>query len=99
MSNKKYMIGITDKVENLKAVIKSCKLVVSSLTDAWKIAYLLIGEDKVVEFDYDKSKRAGYNIYSNGDGTITISDLKTRLEINFEDGTSKNIWILGGAVK
>ena len=89
----KYMIGITDKSENLKAVIKSCKLVVSSLTDAWKIAYLLIGEDEVVEFDSDKSERAGYNIYSNDCGTVTVSDLNIRLEINFEDGTSKNIWI------
>ena len=95
----KYMIGITDKSENLKTVIKSCKLVVNSLTDAWKMAYLLVGGNEAIEFDLDRTKRAGYNVYSNENSTIIISDLTTRLEINFEDGTSKNIWIHRGAVK
>ena len=60
---------------------------------AWEIAYMLFGS---YEFDPYKSQNAGYRIYrsSEEDNNGWISDLESRLEINFSDGRSMNIWIV-----
>lgn len=67
---------------------------VTSVSEAWKIANQLFPTDYIL--DAEKSNGAGYPIYvSTADGyNGWISDLNTRLELNFADGTSKNIWIV-----
>lgn len=66
---------------------------VNSLREAWQLVYELVGE---TERDNYLSDRAGYGIYiakNNDYGIDYISDLNTRLELNFKNGSSKNIWI------
>ena len=83
---------MTNNVANLKNVIRFCELSVENESKAWTVIRLLTDEGfSYVEF---KSERAGYNIYSSYSGTITVSNLGPRFEINFSDGTSKNIWII-----
>lgn len=59
---------------------------------AWEIADKLFPTDYI--FDSQMSVGAGYDIYIGPYGDY-ISDLGTRLELNFTNGESKNIWILG----
>lgn len=62
-------------------------------TEAWRIADALFPGD--YELDQTRSKNAGYNVYySTREGiNAWISDLNTRLEINYHNGSSENIWI------
>ncbi len=85
---------MTNNVKNLQKIINFSHLSVNSLADAWELAYALVDAD-IDEFHKDKelSDRAGYAIYINNDGTKWISDMNTRLEVNFENGDTKNIWV------
>jgi hypothetical protein len=66
---------------------------VSSKNEAWKIADRLFPTDYMK--DDERSKNAGYDIFfSTADGVDAwISDLNDRLELNYPNGTSENIWI------
>ena len=65
--------------------------------DAWKIVTLFSYD--CVDFVYDsmRSERAGYPIFTDQDedAMTYVCDLGNRLEINFYDGSSQNIWIDG----
>lgn len=66
---------------------------VSSVKEAWELANRLFPTD--YEKDEERSIRAGYPIfYSTANGVNAwISDLGNRLELNYADGKSENIWI------
>lgn len=66
---------------------------VSSVKEAWELANRLFPTD--YEKDEEMSRRAGYPIYhSTADGVNAwISDLNNRLELNYSNGESENIWI------
>ena len=66
---------------------------VSNISEAWELARALTGED--FELNKYSSENAGYRIYTSIDAeSLTyVSDLGERLEINFEGGKSRNIWI------
>ena len=68
-------------------------MIVSSVKEAWKLANKLFPTD--YKKDEDRSSRAGYPIYhSTADGVNAwISDLGNRLELNYSNGESENIWI------
>ena len=79
--------------ENVMRVFSKCSLMVKSLLEAWEIVRLLCDEN-CFELDDKKTKNANYCIYTNPSGTITVSYLVTRLEINnLETEFTKNIWI------
>lgn len=81
---------MTNNIFNLQQVIKNCVLYVPDEKCAWNIVYLLCKD--ALTLDKEVSKRVGYKIYSSEDGKTYVCDLETRLEINFNDGSSKNIW-------
>ena len=83
---------MTNKVECLRKAIKEAKLIAQSETTAWSIVYALLGELEVY-FDEYKSKRAGYDIYSSSEHNGYVCNLGNRIEINFPDGSTKNVWI------
>ena len=68
-------------------------MIVSSVQEAWKLANKLFPTD--YKKDEERSSRAGYPIYhSTADGVNAwISDLGNRLELNYSNGESENIWI------
>lgn len=98
---------MTRDPDNLTEILNNVSLLAVSKSDAWTIALLMCKEksDSKITIDPDagRSKNAGYSIYEIseiredvGDVGKTIafvSDLNTRLEVNFPDGCSKNIWI------
>lgn len=69
-------------------------MTVNAKTDAWKIV------DAVFPADYAKdeksSAKAGYPVYraARGDKDAWISDLGNRLEVNYGDGNTLNIWVI-----
>lgn len=75
----------------LQNVILKCKLTANSKSSAFDVAYDLIGEP----FELNKviSERAGYSVYSTESGSY-VCDLEDRIEVNFANGLSKNIWIM-----
>lgn len=75
----------------LQSVILKCKLTANSKSSAFDVAHDLIGEP----FELNKviSERAGYPVYSTESGSY-VCDLEDRIEINFANGLSKNIWIM-----
>lgn len=81
---------MNSNIEALKEVIFTCKLTADTKSFAFDVAYKLLGED----FTYDNSRslRAGYPIFYCQSGAY-VCDLDTRLEINFSNGMTKNIWI------
>ena len=67
-------------------------LIVNSKEEAFKLANKLIDWD--YEYDSIRSHNAGYPIYhTTRNENAWISDLNQRLEINYADGSHKNIWI------
>ena len=59
--------------------------------EAFEIAYNKIG---AYELDREATKNAGYNVYrSTKEYYDYVCDLETRLEINYANGKSENIWI------
>lgn len=66
---------------------------VATVKEAWELANRLFPTDYV--HDEYGSNNAGYPIYmSTQEGSNAhISDLNTRLELNYDDGRSENIWI------
>ena len=68
-------------------------MIVSSVKEAWKLANKLFPTD--YKKDEERRSRAGYPIYhSTADGVNAwISDLGNRLELNYSNGESENIWI------
>ena len=68
-------------------------MIVSSVKEAWELANKLFPTD--YKKDEERSSRAGYPIYhSTADGVNAwISDLGNRLELNYSNGESENIWI------
>jgi hypothetical protein len=66
---------------------------VSSKSEAWEVANRFFPTDYMR--DDVRSKNAGYDIYfSTADGVNAwISDLNDRLELNYPNGSSENIWI------
>lgn len=83
---------MTNNAEVLTSVLLKCKLTANSKSSAIEIAYQLLDE----EFSYNsfKSNRAGYSIYTCESGSY-VCDLGDRIEVNFANGLSKNIWIMG----
>lgn len=75
----------------LQNVILKCKLTANSKSSAFDVAHDLIGEP--LEFNEFISERAGYPIYSCESGSY-VCDLEDRLEINFKNSYTKNIWIM-----
>lgn len=61
-----------------------------STANAWKTARGII-DGKPYTHNPEKSERAGYNIYDFDGGWI--SDLRTKLEINFNDGATYSVVI------
>lgn len=82
---------MTNNAEVLTNVILKCKLTANSRNSAFEITYELL--DEVFNYDNSKSKRAGYPIYTCESGAY-VCDLEDRIEINFANGLSKNIWIM-----
>lgn len=68
-------------------------LQVANIEEAWGLADRLFPTD--YEKDEERSSRAGYPIYhSTTEGmNAWISDLSNRLELNYADGKSEDIWI------
>ncbi len=66
---------------------------VSSVKEAWELANRLFPTD--YEKDEERSRRAGYPIHHSTAYGVNawISDLGNRLELNYQDGHSENIWI------
>ncbi len=66
---------------------------VNNMDDAWNLASRLFPTD--YEKDEERSANAGYGIYySTALGVDAwISDLGNRLELNYPNGLSENIWI------
>ena len=66
---------------------------VDSKKSAWDLANRLFPTDYML--DEERSKNAGYKIYhtTNPEMNAWISDLGDRLELNYPNGTSENIWI------
>lgn len=69
-------------------------MTVKSIQEAWDEV------NKIFPYDYEKnetaSKNAGYPIYystTSDHQNNWISDLGDRLEVNFEDGRSVNVWV------
>lgn len=58
--------------------------------NAWRTARGLI-DNKPYNHNPEKSERAGYNIYDFDGGWI--SDLGTKLEVNFNNGTTYSVVI------
>lgn len=69
---------------------------VSSVKEAWKLADRLF--PTAYKKDEQSSSNAGYPIYrSTAEGVNAwISDLGNRLELNYQDKPSENIWIEQG---
>lgn len=69
-------------------------MTVNSISKAWQAANDIFPTDYMK--DDQASKNAGYDIYwSTASGVNAwISDLGDRLEVNFPDGRSVNIWIV-----
>lgn len=66
---------------------------VSSVKEAWELANRLFPTD--YEKDEQSSSNAGYPIYQSTAKGVNawISDLGNRLELNYPDKPSENIWI------
>lgn len=66
---------------------------VYSKVDAIEMAKLLTGK-KTLEYNDYLSHRAGYPVYVDmfHMDYLTVSDLGTRLEVNYPNGYSQNIW-------
>lgn len=69
-------------------------MVVRTVEKAWEQV------NKIFPYDYEKDEKssanAGYPIYSSTSADHPnnwISDLGNRLEVNFENGKSENVWI------
>lgn len=69
-------------------------MTVKSIQEAWDEV------NKIFPYDYEKdetaSKNAGYPVYystASDHQNNWISDLGNRLEVNFEDGKSVNVWV------
>lgn len=82
---------MTNNANTLTNVILKCKLTANSRNSALEIAYQLL--DEVFSYASFKSERAGYPIYTCNSGSY-VCDLEDRIEINFANGLSKNIWIM-----
>ena len=82
---------MTNNANTLTNVILKCKLTANSKGSAIESAYQLL--DEVFTYDSFKSGRAGYPIYTCNSGSY-VCDLEDRIEINFANGLSKNIWIM-----
>lgn len=81
-----------------KKIVDKCCLTVTNEMNAWEIVTLFFPNCSFDKAEC-KSKRAGYSVYEvhqhdedmwNGDYVCSLGD---RLEINFGNGFSKNIWI------
>lgn len=62
-------------------------MTVKTVAEAWKVAHRLL--PGIGELKYNKN--AGYKVAEAENGWV--SDLNTRLEVNFVTGESMNIWI------
>lgn len=64
---------------------------VSSVQEAWEVV------GSIFQCDYCQntaaSQRAGYPIYRSEASEAWISDLGSRIEVNYEDGRTVNVWI------
>lgn len=67
---------------------------VKTEADAWELAKRIFPETHELR-DVESSKNAGYPIYWSTDpkSNAHISNLNDRLELNYDDGHSENIWI------
>lgn len=66
-------------------------MTVTSMNKAWEAAKEMAHTAFIL--DKDLTERAGYKVYKSADDKATISDLNTRLELNFANGETINIWI------
>ena len=82
---------MTNNANTLTNVVLKCKLTANSRNSALEISYQLL--DEVFSYDSFKSERAGYPIYTCDSGSY-VCDLEDRIEINFANGLTKNIWIM-----
>lgn len=82
---------MTNNANTLTNVILKCKLTANSRSSAFEIAYQLL--DEVFSYNSFKSDEAGYPIYTCESGAY-VCDLEDRIEVNFANGLSKNIWIM-----
>ena len=82
---------MTNNAEILTSVILKCKLTANSRNSAIESAQQLL--DEVFNYDNFKSERAGYPVYTCESGAY-VCDLEDRIEVNFSNGLSKNIWIM-----
>ena len=82
---------MTDNYINLQAIVTNFKLTVENKIEAWKIVYLLI-DNAPIKYNQFVSHRAGYPVYISEEGNLNVCMLGDRLEINFPNGKSKNVW-------
>lgn len=68
-------------------------ITVKNIKEAWELAARLFPVDYVL--DDARTERAGYPIWhTTAEGVNAwISDLTTRLELNYPNGSTENIWI------
>lgn len=65
---------------------------VSDRNEAWELTYRLMNHN--LERDEEASKRAGYTIKRDIDNENNwVSDLNSRLELNFSNGSTLNIYV------
>lgn len=65
-------------------------IIANTAVKAWEILFDFMPE-AVFNKNHEKSEAAGYNVYEFANGYVC--DLNTRLEINFNNGKTRNIWI------
>lgn len=67
-------------------------LAVADRHEAWKLVTLLTRHEFV--YDSFRSERAGYPVFydTDIDSKAYVCDIGDRLEINYTDGKSQNIW-------
>ena len=82
---------MTNKYTNLQTVIYNCKLTVENELEAWKIVYSL-SDNAPIKYNQYVSHRAGYPVYTSEQDNLNVCVLGNRLEINFHNGESKNVW-------
>lgn len=85
---------MTDNKNNLKEIIDLCVLSVPHEYDAFKVAHLMlnVNENDMKKDDY-LSDMIGCPVYVTLDNDSYICEYKSKLEVNFKDGSSKDIWI------
>lgn len=82
---------------DFEKIVQLCSLRTFNKSCAWNVVKCYFPNCSFIKNNF-KSKNAGYDIYDvlDPEDNYTnqyVCDLDTRLELNFSNGDSKNVWI------